>query len=934
MSRIAPVVCPVLVGRDELLRLIEDRFGEVNEGQGHLLFLTGDAGIGKTRLLGSITRQAASLGFRVAVGGLAPEDRDVPEAILIDLARSMRRVPALAPVGQLLSERLAQSDEEGAPVRAGRRRLRVLDLADVFADAATEPTLLAFEDLHWADDMSLEVLGSLARQLGEGRLLIVATIRADQVGTGSRIAEWRARLLTQRLAEEIRLGRLSVDDTAVMARILLGGRSISNEAVLAIHERTDGIPLHVEELMSMLADRPGTTAEDVRASGVPDTIEATVLERLRRRSEDAQAIAAAGAVLGRRFLPSVVGRLVEHTEDELTGPLEELVAHAFLAPSRRTGEYDFRNQLVRDAVYASIPISERRRLHGMVAELGGDRDIGSEIHASGHFELAGRADDAHRAALAGARAAAAISAHREAMELYRRAVRNLPTDESPIDRGRVLEELAREESAQDETAAAAATLLRARDAYVEAGDPLAAAGVVAILSGVRHLLGDGFVTVGPLLEREIRELEDLAGDEVDRVRARLEAALAAAASRALDIPGTERHAARAIELARQVGDVQTEMNALGSQATISPFAGRIDQAVQIAAEVVVRSRDLHLDDEAARVQRTAGSSLSEVFAFDPAERLLRDGITFAEQNELWNHRCYMTAHLGLVLWATGRWAEADTVASAALREGRGGVTTRVTGLYVRGYVALGRGRLEEAAGMLGESLALGQPSGDILRMSLPLWGLAEIAVLAGRSGEAVELTERGRTLSAAVADSALLAPFLVTGTRARLAASGSLDAKRWVDVVGGVLIDSGIPQLRPASDHALGLVALANGVTVRARTHLRDAVHGWDHVQRTWAATWARLDLAACHLRSRRVQESVELLSDARSMANALESRPLMDRAIELLEGRPRPSSVRRAMGTPDSERIRRGPSHRRRPDERGDRQGADDLAEDRLRPR
>ena len=74
----------------------------------------------------------------------------------------------------------------------------------------------------------------------------------------------------------------------------------------------------------------------------------------------------------------------------------------------------------------------------------------------------------------------------------------------------------------------------------------------------------------------------------------------------------------------------------------------------------------------------------------------------------------MTAHLGLVLWATGRWAEAK-VAAAALREGRGGVTTRITGLYVRGYVALGRGRLGEARTCCDESLALGERSGDILR---------------------------------------------------------------------------------------------------------------------------------------------------------------------------------------------------------------------------
>jgi DNA-binding CsgD family transcriptional regulator len=883
VSRIAPVVCPILVGRDELLALAERRIRDVADGHGHVLLLSGDAGIGKTRLLGSILRHAGGAGFRASIGGLTPQDQDVPEAILLDLGRAMRRVAALAPAGDQLVEVLARPGVEGPAEPTQRRRMRVLDLVDVLADAAGEPTLLAFEDLHWADDLSLEVLGSLARRVADVPLLVVATVRADEAGAGTRLGAWRARLLTQRLAEEARLTRLGPDATAVMARVLLEGRSLPEDAIQAIHERTDGIPLHIEELVGMLADRNVASAEDVRASGVPDSIEATVLERLRHRSEDARAIARAGAVVGRRFLPAIVGRVLDRPEAELGEPLDELVEHAFLEPAGRSGEFDFRNQLVRDAIYGAIPIAERRRLHGLVGELAGEPGVGSEIHASGHFELAGRTADAHRTALAGARAAAAISAHREAMELYRRAVRNLPDRTGPTDRGAILEELAAEESSQDESVAAAATLERAREAYVEAGDRLAAARGVATLAVVRHLLGDGLDVVRPLLEGALAGLGDLEGDDVDRVRARLEAALGAAFSRALDLPATEAHAARSIELAERLGDVATEINGRVTQATVRPFEGHIDETIRIALDAIERCRELHLDDEAGRAYRIAGSGLSEVFAYDAAERMFRDGITFAERHELWNHRCYMTAHLGLVLWGTGRWVEADDVASAALREGRGGVTTQITGRYVRGYVALGEGRLADAEAHLAESLALGERSGDILRISLPLWGLAETALLGGRVEQAVALSERGLTISAAVADGSLLAPFLVTGTRARLAADGSREAAAWVDAVGRIVTDSGVPTLRPALDHGLGLVALANGETGRARAHLADAIRGWDRVGRTWEATWARLDAGVCHLRARRAGDAVELFGEARAVADSLGSRPLAERAAELL---------------------------------------------------
>ena len=224
------------------------------------------------------------------------------------------------------------------------------------------------------------------------------------------------------------------------------------------------------------------------------------------------------------------------------------------------------------------------------------------------------------------------------------------------------------------------------------------------------------------------------------------------------------------------------------------------------------------------------------------------------------------------------------MADAALREGRGGVTTRITALYARGYVALGRGRLDEARDLLRESLALGERSGDILRVSLPLWGLAETAWVGGRFDDAVAMTAKGRDCSAAVDDAALLAPFLVTGTRARLAAHGLREATTWVDDVGGILASSGIATLRPAVDHAHGLLALARGETGQAyrRASSPPATAG------TGSAGSGRepgpaCDLASCHLRSRRLQDAQELVADARSIADTLGSRPLAERAGELL---------------------------------------------------
>ncbi len=893
-ARIGSVVCPVLVGRDEALRLVSRRLEEVAQGHGQLLLLAGDPGIGKSRLLASMERHAATTGFATTTATLAPQDTDVPGALFLDLARRMRNRPESAGTGQALLAQLADPDVD-VPLEPGRRRrLLVMDVVDLLTESAT-PQLLGLEDLQWADDLSLEIVGALARRLGDIPLVVVATYRADELRHPGELATWRARLLVHRQAEEIQLGPLDRSATRTMLHLLLGEERISEDLITAVHERADGIPLHVEELAATLVSQPLGGADEIRAASVPDTVEATILERFLQRSEDARELASTGAVVGRRFPLDLVAQMMERSSEQLGSPLRELLDHAFLEPAGPDETFDFRHQLLRDTIYGRIPASERRRLHGLAGRLGAEHGDATGVDASAHFELAGMAEEAFAAALQGARAARRISSHREALGLYRRAIRHLPADIDPADRAQILEELAIEEAARDETVEAAANLELAREAFLEAGDPISAAATIARLAGVRHLVGDGLDDVRPVLQDGLTVLGSAAGVSADRVRGRLEAELGAAYARAVLVGEGELHARRAVEIARQAGDPSTELNGLGTLATILPFAGRTDEAVAAAVEVLDRGRAAGEEDQMARACRVLGSTLTEVFEADAGDTWLRDGLEIAERAELWNHRCYMLAHRGLALWSLGSWDEAERVADEALRDRRGGVTTRITGLYVLGYVAFSRGQHDRAQELLEESLSLGERARDLIRTALPAWGLAENAYLAGRYAEAVDRAERGRTSSAAVGDVFLFAPFLLTGLRSLLAARDIPGAERWLMDAGEPLRRAGYPALSPVLDHADGLLALARGSTGRARSRLSEAVRGWDRQRRIWEGTWARLDLAATLLRARRGGEATEVLTDARTTADALGSRPLTARAVELL----RTARSRRGFGEP-----------------------------------
>jgi len=671
-----PLICPILVGRDDLLDLGERRLTQAADGRGHLLFLAGEAGIGKTRLLEAIVRRARARGFAVAGGDVGPRDLEVPAGLLFDLTRSMSRREDLRPIGASIRGRLAEAAAEPSATSSGpassgarARRWLVSDLADRLADVPG-PTILALENLHWADDLSLEILAAIAVRLPELPMLIVGTYRSDELYPRIPMRDWRARLVTQRVAEEARLRRFSAVDTGTMATILLQtGLPASRAVIEAIQDRTDGIPLHIEELLGVLDGLDGVGPDTVDRATVPDTIESTVRERLERRSLPARALAEAGAVIGRSFVVDVAAGVLSLAPADVAAPLQELVEHFFLVETARPGLYDFRHVLIRDAIYASVSEPTRRRMHGLAAELGEGLPGAGDAFASAHFELAGREAEAYGMAESAARAASALSAHREAAQLYARALRTMPERVPDGERARVLEACADEDAAIDDNVAAAARYRDARRSYLAAGDAVAAAAVTASLVGVRHLLGDDLeARTGPLLAA-LSELDAVApGSEarvVDVARLRVVAALSAAYMLDRRLEASMEHGDAARTLARRLGDRRGELHALTTVGSDMVFAGRMDEGWATLDRAIDGALEAGLDEDAARAYRMAGSCASVLVEYERGERYLGAGIAFAERTEQWNHHHYMAAHLAHIRWAGGRSTCSATWPSAA-----------------------------------------------------------------------------------------------------------------------------------------------------------------------------------------------------------------------------------------------------------------------------
>jgi len=781
-----------------------------------------------------------------------------------------------------LGRALLDLREEAVAAERPRRRLMVLDVLDRIVESTTAPTLFVFEDLQWADDLSLEILTELARRVPDLPVLMVAAYRTDEMPPDSTIREWRARLLTQRYAEEARVAPLTQEQTALMTTLILAtGLPAPREVVDAVFERTDGVPLHVEELLGVIGDDARIDGQRIRDAVVPDTIEDAVLERFRRRSPEARSLLEAGAVLGRCFVPHVLAGIMDLPPDSLDEPLRELLDNDFLQLYEIQGVYDFRHQVIRDVLYGRISARDLRRLHARAGEFGAELVGASEIHASAHFERAGLRAQAFRAALSGARAAVRLSAHREAFQLYRRAVDNMPAELDLAEQGALFEAYSVEAASIERHEICEAAAKSARERFLAAGRPVDAARQLLWLAAVARREARPIDARRELTDVGMSELDLLpASPERDAARSMLLFERGVVQADALDLDGAMESAVASRNAARAAGDAARDIEAQALLGRVHVLRGNVESGIAGIVGAAREAQEAGFEEVGVTAYRDAATAAVRVMDYRSAATSLLEGMRYADAIEQSHCRHVMGATAALVAWADGRWDDAASMGGQELADrgcSRGAIGARTA----LGFVALGRGELTRARDLLSDGQEAGERSGSIDLWLPAAWGLAEADLLGDVPAAAAERCETAFARSVELGEHALLAPFVVTGVRAYLAAGRPDEAQRWLDRVA-LCLDGWWSGLAAAVDHGRGLLRMAAGATASAREALETAVRGWDARSRAWEAAWARLDLASCMMRTGRHADAVSLIADVVAVAERMGSQPLVARAEEL----------------------------------------------------
>jgi predicted ATPase/DNA-binding SARP family transcriptional activator len=894
----------VFVGRERELADILGAFDDARSGTGRLVLLTGEPGIGKSRLADELAAHAQSRGTTVLWGrcweaGGAPAYWPWVQALRSYVREcdndTLRRqlgagTPDLAHLLPDLRE-LFPDVPELHDVESEGARFRLFDAVATFLRNASEatPLVLVLDDLHVADAPSLLMLQFVAAGIADARVTLLAIYRDPDPDRGEH-EDARLTELGRVASVRIALGGLAENDVVAYVRSTAAVEPPPS-VVDAIVRETEGNPLFIGEVVRVLA-ADGMLDRPLHASwhlSVPRGVREVIGRRLRHVSPECIDVLTHAAVLGREFSLDALERLSARPSHELLDVLDQAVAARVVTDVPGTaGRLRFAHALIRDTLYDGLTTARRIALHrraGDALEQLYARNAEPHLtELAHHFAVAAPGGDAAKAVDLARRAgdhASQLLAHEEAARLYELALSVLALDPAAED---VLE--CRLSLALGDALARAGDLARAKDAFLRAAS-LARALTDAEALGAAALGYGGRIVwaragTDHLVVHLLEEALEALGDAVSPLRARLLARLAGALRDERDPARREAIGELAVSIARKTGDrsaVAYALNGLCSALQASPDHQR---RLEVATELAREARRFSDKEALCDANMTQSLVYFELGRLDIVRECFAAMAALAEDlrqpAQLW----VATAAAAMLALHEGRYAEAEELIPRALALGRSSQQTMAEVGYAIQLYELRReqDRSSETYDLLA------QAASDVPSRPLYRCALARLAVELQRSAEGRRLFEElaANDFEVVPRDQEwLLAAAMLTDVCKSLRdtprAAVLYDAQ--VQYAGRVASDV-YEGSAGAVDRALGILAAMLGRDLDAVAHLEAAI---DLNERTGARPWAacaRVDLAEVVLARGDGVRARELLEEARTTASALGMRALANRVATL----------------------------------------------------
>jgi DNA-binding NarL/FixJ family response regulator len=800
------------VGRERELEIVEQLLEGTCAGAARFLLVTGEPGIGKSRLLAELLARAGERGCLALHGNAAEFERELPFGLVVDAvdeylesldAHAFHRLAGedlteLAGVFPALRSLHPGSDQPSSAAERFRAHRAVCGLLEHLA--ARQPVVLALDDLHWADGASLELTSHLLRRPPRAAVMVAATFRRGQID----------RALTSTIERGMRDADRRIDLGPLpraQAHALVD--DIGEAEYERLYEASGGNPLYLLELARM--GEPRLSGE---GGGVPAAVAAATAEELDALCASGRGLAEAAAVAGDPFELDLAAAAADLAEPDALEALDELVAHDLVRSTQVPRRFRFRHPLVRRAVYESCSPGARIAAHRRSAHALAARGAPATTRAH-HVEPSARHGDlAAVAILREAGEAAAKRAPVSAARWFAGALGLLPEKGHRATRMGLLMALAGAQAATGRFEDSRTALLESIDLASEDEAALRVQ-LIGTCAGVEQLLGH-HEEAHARLTATLSELSDASSPEAVELMLHL----AGGDFYRMDYAGVRGWGERALDLARALGEPLTAAS-LAVLAVGAAFMGPVAEADAYRSQAAALVDALPDDELTGRLDALTNLSAADLYLHryaDAASHANR-GLALARETGQGEVAPFLIPVLVTVLHTTGRVTEAADLLDEAIEAARLSRNKEPLGwnLLSRGYVAVAAGDLELALGVAQESVDVTRGLDDRLVSTYARWAFGSALLEKGepeRAIEALVTAAQGKDLPRI--PEPWRAHYFELLTRAWLALGRPREAEVTATSAAATAERVALPAATAMADRAAAAVALDSGNPVTA----------------------------------------------------------------------------------------------------------------------
>jgi DNA-binding NarL/FixJ family response regulator len=858
-----------LIGRQREQAELDRVLAGVHQGRGGIILLAGEAGVGKTRLA---TECLARSGLLTLAGPTSeqatPPYGPVSAALRAYLRYRPDSITKFGPLAQFLALLLP---ELGLPPDKGNRQTLFEAIHCAFeAIGRGEPAAFFLDDLQWADNATLELLPQLASCFTAEPMLIIGTYRSDEIPRGHPVRRLRNDLRRARLLQEIMIEPLSQEETIGLAARILGhypGPALA----AALYERTEGLPLFVEEMAHALTttgklqhSQVGLELEPSVEMPLPDTLRDAVLLQLDRLANPSLMLLEIASVIGQTFDLKLLTRLAGTD----TG-LDDLMERGLIMESEG-GSAGFRHALTHEAVYKDISWTRRRNLHRQVAAfLVEDGAHPSTIAI--HWSAAQETERTRITLVEACFISCKVHAYQDAAAAARQALNLWPEGVDERQRLELLDQLGH-------CAHLCGMLAEASMAWRDA-----AAGW--------HQKGE--LQAWAESERKLANISELQGHWERALAARAAAAQGFIESGLPAEAATERMAAAVhhrsaghfrpalkllLQAAGEVNQTQRwdlKARILGLEGNVRARMGHTATGLDLVREALGLALEHNLAGPAAEIYQRLADSLEHGGDYAGAKDTYLTAFDFCQANAIPATAQLCIACLAVVLTQTGEWDQAMTFCRNVLASENSSLHARAAASATLGVLFALRGQPGRARPLLLDGLALARRIELVAVELLSEWGLGIVEEQNGANEAAAEHYRCILTRWEQIEDRHYaIAPLRWAATFLAVARYGD-EARAVANALTRIASDTAQPEALAALAHALGEIALLEGQPTQAVQLFRQSLELLREIEIPFSYAVTQYRAGIAYIAAGEPQAAHEQLLNACRTARKLGARPL-----------------------------------------------------------